>query len=162
MIFHLCLRENGNETSSRLIGFGPQWAVEPRNCNNIFIENFSATWEISFIPRNFVLCIFFCGVFADRAFLLIPSIHCPLGFLSPPILGIPFQYHFWNSVTFNLLKYFLLLGSIQPRAIHPLPNAKYFSKILVLMKSVTWFFYDCCGLYLLLLPYGVHWKIFAS
>ena len=31
------------------------------------------------------------------------------------------------------------------------------SMFLFLMRSITWFFHDCCGLPLLLLPCGVHW-----
>ena len=45
--------------------------------------------------------------------------------------------------------------------LYPINDADFiyicYSMFLILFKSVTWFFHDCCGLSLLLLPCGVHW-----
>ena len=38
MIVHLYLRTSGSGTSSRLVGRGPQWVVEPRGRRNVHIR----------------------------------------------------------------------------------------------------------------------------
>ena len=60
-----------------------------------------------------------------------------------------------------LLLMLLLLSSIQLRFIYSLPNHILFH-VSAFHKPVTWFFHDCNGFRLLLLPCGIHWQIFFS
>ena len=72
---------------------------------------------------------------------------------------------FWHVVWYQKIWY---IWSIQPRAVHPLPNGKdvyphrFSSMFLLFMKSVTWFLHDCCCLPLPFLPCGVHWWVVAA
>ena len=52
----------------------------------------------------------------------------------------------------------VLLGSIQPRAVHPFPDAKDANPLPIFFQvSASHEVHDCCGLPLFLLPCGVHW-----
>ena len=73
-----------------------------------FIEDYSTIQLVSFILKKLclsqfsVLCVFFCKVFAHHAssYSIHPST-TPQASTFSPCPRIPFQCHFWDSVTFH-------------------------------------------------------------
>ena len=58
-----------------------------------------------------------------------------------------------------IIKLYFIIKIYTAKSRPSTPIVLYSFRFLLLMKSVTWFFHDCCGLPLLVLQCGIHWYI---
>ena len=106
-----------------------------------------------------VFHIIILGSLLERINLLSEIFSFPLRLISE---NIDLEWHEIIVITLLISIYAAKSSVSFPKRQRYLFSAITSCMLLLLMKSVTWFFHDCCGLRLLFLLCGVLWQIFGQ